>query len=57
MSNLQSRSAHARIFAIIILFALLPAWFFYIGVQYSETITVLKTATVSEMEASLIQKR
>lgn len=45
MSNLQERSGHARLFAILVLFAVLPIWFFYIGIQYEKTIRTLVGAS------------
>ena len=42
MVNIQKRSANSRFFAIIVLLALIPAWFFYIGIQYAKTMSVLK---------------
>ncbi|MEN9604681.1 MAG: hypothetical protein RJB39_366 [Candidatus Parcubacteria bacterium] len=44
MLNSQTRSAHARLFAIVVMCALIPAWCFYIGIQYSKTVTVLEAA-------------
>ena len=57
MSNLATRSAHARLFAIIILFALLPAWFFYIGIQYARTIAVLQQAPAIPLDAYIIHDK
>lgn len=56
MTNLQARSAGARLFAIIVLFALLPAWFFYIGIQYANTILVLDTPPVTVEQAEHISQ-
>jgi hypothetical protein len=44
------------LFAIIILFALLPAWFFYIGIQYANTIMVLDTPPVTVEQAEHISQ-
>ncbi len=44
MSKLTQRSATARIFSFIVLLGLLPAWFFYIGIKYKETMDVLEEA-------------
>lgn len=41
MPNLQQRSSHARLFAFLVLFAIIPAWFFYIGRQFEKTVSVL----------------
>lgn len=50
MPNLSQRSSHARIFAIIVLFALIPAWFFYIGIQYAKTLFVLDVHAAETIE-------
>ena len=42
MSKLNQRSSNARIVSIIVVFGLIPAWFFYIGVKYQETMDVLE---------------
>lgn len=42
MVNLQKRSSNSRVFAIIVLLAIIPAWFFYIGIQYAKTMFVLE---------------
>jgi len=44
MTDLIKRSSTARIFSIIVLLGILPAWFFYIGVKYQETMDVLEEA-------------
>lgn len=41
MPNQIQRSSTARIVSIIVVFGLIPAWFFYIGIKYKETIDVL----------------
>lgn len=42
MTDLVKRSSTARIFSIIVFLGILPAWFFYIGVKYKETIQILE---------------
>lgn len=42
MNNISKRSATARIFSFIVLLGLIPAWFFYIGVKYKETMNILE---------------
>ena len=44
MQDRIHRSSTARIFSIIVFLGILPAWFFYIGVKYKETINVLEEA-------------
>ncbi len=51
MTNLQERSAAARIFALIVLLAIIPAWFFYIGTQYEKTVQVLTSQSAEVTEA------
>ncbi len=41
MPNQIQRSSTARIVSIIVLFGIIPVWFFYIGIKYKETIDVL----------------
>lgn len=41
MPNQIQRSSTARIVSIIVVFGLIPAWFFYIGIKYKETMDVL----------------
>ena len=42
MSKLNQRSSNARIVSIIVVFGLIPAWFFYIGIEYDKTMQVLQ---------------
>lgn len=44
MQDRVQRSSTARIFSIIVFLGILPAWFFYIGVKYKETMDVLEEA-------------
>ncbi len=44
MSKLSQRSQTARIFSFIVLLGIIPAWFFYIGIKYKETIAILEDA-------------
>ena len=41
MPNQIQRSSTARIVSIVVLFGIIPVWFFYIGIRYKETIDVL----------------
>ncbi len=41
MPNQIQRSSTARIVSIIVLFGIIPVWFFYIGIKYKETIDFL----------------
>ncbi len=41
MPNQIQRSTTARIVSIIVLFGVIPVWFFYIGIKYKETMDVL----------------
>jgi hypothetical protein len=50
MTNLQERSSTSRIFAFIVLLALIPAWFFYIGMQYAKTISILEGGNAASAE-------
>ena len=36
------KSSQARIFAILVLFAIIPIWYFYIGKEYSKTRDILE---------------
>ena len=42
MQDRVHRSSTARIFSIIVLLGIIPAWFFYIGVKYQETMDILE---------------
>lgn len=42
MPNQIKRSSTARIVSIIVLFGILPVWFFYIGIQFDKTMKVLE---------------
>jgi hypothetical protein len=42
MNNQNHRSSVARIFSFIVLLGIIPAWFFYIGIKYKETVTILE---------------
>ena len=42
MNNQNHRSSTARIFSFIVLLGIVPAWFFYIGMKYDETMKVLE---------------
>lgn len=42
MNNQNHRSSTARIFSFIVLLGIMPAWFFYIGMKYRETMAVLE---------------
>jgi len=37
----QERSSIARIISFVVLLGIIPAWFFYIGVRYKETISIV----------------
>lgn len=41
MPNQIQRSSTARIVSIVVLFGVIPVWFFYIGIRYKETIDSL----------------
>ena len=41
MDNKSKRTSFARIFSFIVLLGLIPAWFFYIGIKYAETKSVI----------------
>jgi len=47
MSNLNQRSSTARIVSIIVMVGIIPAWFFYIGVKYKETMNILDNKNVN----------
>ncbi len=47
MPNQIKRSSTARIVSIIIVFGLIPVWFFYIGVKYKETLDILKNNKIA----------
>ncbi len=42
MNNNPQRSSTARIVSIIVLFGIIPLWFFYIGVKYNKTMSILE---------------
>ncbi len=42
MQDRIHRSSTARIFSFIVLLGIIPAWFFYIGIKYQETMQVLE---------------
>lgn len=44
MQDRVHRSQTARIFSFIVLLGIIPAWFFYIGIKYKETMDVLEEA-------------
>lgn len=44
MPNQIKRSSTARIVSIIVLFGLLPAWFFYIGIQFDKTMQAIENS-------------
>lgn len=48
MPNQIQRSSTARIVSIMVLFGIIPAWFFYIGVKYKETIDILENNSQSQ---------
>ncbi len=37
----NKRSSTARIVSIIVLFGIIPSWFFYLGVHFIKTLTVI----------------
>ncbi len=41
MQSQIHKSATARIFSFIVLLGIIPAWFFYIGMKFKETMVVL----------------
>jgi hypothetical protein len=47
MPNQIKRSSTARIVSIIVIFGLIPTWFFYIGVKYKETMNILESNSES----------
>lgn len=55
MPNQIQRSSTARIVSIIVVFGLLPVWFFYVGVRYKETIDILENNTYT-LNKNLVNK-
>ncbi len=42
MQDRIHRSSTSRIFSFIVLLGLIPAWFFYLGVKYWQTMDILE---------------
>ena len=42
MQDRVQRSSNSRILSFIVLLGIIPAWFFYLGIQYWKTITVIE---------------
>ncbi len=43
----NKRSSIARIVSFIVLIGIIPAWFFYLGVQFTKTLTVVSNNTAT----------
>jgi hypothetical protein len=53
MPNQIKRSSTARMVSIIVVFGLVPAWFFYIGIQFSKTMQILENnQKISQIDIS-----
>ncbi|MBC7767128.1 hypothetical protein H7Y21_04005 [Arenimonas sp.] len=42
-NNRQERGSIARIISFIVLIGIIPAWFFYLGVQFTKTLTIVSS--------------
>ena len=56
MKNQNEKSSVARIFSIIVLLGIIPAWVFYLGMRYNDTMSVV-TERDRQLEEYLSMKK